>query len=73
MVLKTKKLEEGTKKDLKWTENGGKEFTGMEVDANEEESEDEKVARKVDGGRKETWFSRGACWNGIESQDGAAP
>ena len=36
MVLKTKKLEEGTRKDLKWAEDGGKKFAGMEVDANEE-------------------------------------
>ena len=48
MVLQTRKMDEGTKKDLKWTEDGGKKFAGMEVDANEEESEDEEVARRVD-------------------------
>ena len=52
MVLKTKKLEEGTKKDLKWMENDGKKFAGMEVDANEEESEDEKGVRRIDGGKE---------------------
>ena len=35
-VLKTKEPDEGAKKDLKWTEYGGKKFAGMEVDANEE-------------------------------------
>ena len=56
MVLKTKKLEEGTKKDLKWTEDGGKNFAGMEVDANDEESEneegDEELATRVAGGKE---------------------
>ena len=51
IVLKTRKLDEGTKKDLKWTEDGWKKFAGMEVDANEEESEDEEVARRVNGGK----------------------
>jgi hypothetical protein len=41
MVLKTKKLEEGTRKDVRWAEDGGKKFAGMEVDANDEESEKE--------------------------------
>ena len=51
MVLKTRKLVERTKKDLKWAEDGGKEFAGMEVDANEEEREDEEMARRVDEGK----------------------
>ena len=49
--LKTNKLEEGTKKVLKWTEDGGKKSAGMDVDANEEESEDGEVARRVDEGK----------------------
>ena len=52
MVLKTKKLEEGTEKEVRWAEDGGKKFAGMEVDANEEESEDEEVARRVDEGKE---------------------
>ncbi len=40
MVLKTKKLEEGTKREVKWAEDGGKKFASMEVDANEEEKGD---------------------------------
>ena len=52
MILKTKKLEEGTKNDLKRTEDGGNKFAGMKVDANEEESENEKVARRIDGGKE---------------------
>ena len=71
MVLKTKKLEMGTKKDLKWIEDGGKKWAGMEVDANKEESVDEEGARRIDG-RKERWFSGGGCWNGSELRDGAA-
>ena len=51
MVLRTRKLQEGTKKNLKWAEDGGKKFEGMEVVANEEESEDEEVARRVDEGK----------------------
>ena len=47
MVLKTRKLEEGAKKDLKWAEDGGKKFAGMQVDANEEEGEEE-IARRAD-------------------------
>jgi hypothetical protein len=56
MVLKTKKLEEWTKKDLKWTQNGGKKFVGMELDANHEGSEndegDEELARRVERGKE---------------------
>ena len=52
MVLKTRKLDEGTKKDLKWTEDGRQKFAGMEDDANEKESEDDEVARRVDGGKE---------------------
>ena len=49
MVLKTTKLEAGTRKDLKWAENGGKKFAGMKVDANEEE---EEMVRTVDEGKE---------------------
>ena len=49
MVLKTKKLEEGTRKGLKWAEDGGKKFAGMEVDANEAE---EEMMRRVDEGKE---------------------
>ena len=52
MVLKTKKLEEGTRKDVRWAEDGGKKFAGMEVDANDEESEEEEMARRVDEGKE---------------------
>ena len=50
MVLKTKKLVVGTKNDLKlpekkWTED-------MEVDANEEEGEEEDMARMMDEGKE---------------------
>ena len=48
MVLKTKKLEEGTRKDVRWAEDGGEKFAGMEVDANDEEREEEELARRVD-------------------------
>ena len=62
MVLKTTKLEDGTKKDLKWTEDDGKKFAGMEVDANDEESEneegDEELARRVGGKDGEVVFRR---------------
>ena len=51
MVLKMKKLEMGTTKELKWTDDGGKKFGEMEVDANEEESENEEVAERVNGGK----------------------
>ena len=52
MVLNTKKVQEGTKKEVRWAEDGGKKFAGMEVDANEEESEDEEMARRVDEGKE---------------------
>ena len=51
MVLKTKTLDVGTTKELKWTDDGGKKFAGMEVDANEEESENEEVPGRVNGGK----------------------
>ena len=51
MVLKTKRLEEGTKKDVKWAEDGGKKLADIKVDANEEEGEDEEMARRVDEGK----------------------
>ena len=52
MVLNTKKLQEGTKKEVRWAEDSGKKFAGMEVNANEDESEDEEVARRVDEGKE---------------------
>ena len=52
MFLRTKKLEEATKKVFKWTEDGGKKIAAMEVDANEEESEDEEATRRVDEGKE---------------------
>ena len=42
-----------------WTEDGGKKWAGMEVDANEEESEDEEMARRVDKGKAGTVIFRG--------------
>ena len=54
MVLKTKKLEEGTRKDVRWVEDGWKKLAGMEVDANDEESEEEEMARRVDEGKEGT-------------------
>ena len=72
MVMKTRKLVEETKKYLKWTEDGGKKFAGMEVDANEEESGDEEGARRIDGGKEGEGGLGGGCWNGSELQDGAA-
>ena len=51
MVLKTKKLEEGTRNDLKWAEDRGKKFAVMEVDANEEA---EEMMRRVDEGKEGT-------------------
>jgi hypothetical protein len=52
MVLKTRKREEGTKREVKWAEDGGKKFGGMEVDANEEEKGDEEMEEEVGRGRK---------------------
>ena len=37
---------------MKYAEDGGKKFAGMEVDANEEESGDEEGARRIDGGKE---------------------
>ena len=52
MVRKTKKLVEGTRKDVRWAEDGGKKFASMEVDANEEEGEEEEMARRMDEGKE---------------------
>jgi hypothetical protein len=51
MVLKTRKREEGTKREVKWAEDGGKKFGGMEVDANEEEKGSEEMEEEVRKGR----------------------
>ena len=36
MTLKAKKMD-GTQKEVRWAEDGGKKREGMEVDANEDE------------------------------------
>jgi len=54
--LKAKKMKEGTKKEVKWAEDGGKKYQGMDVDANDE---DEEMLEKVIRGKKgETVFRR---------------
>ena len=52
MVLKTKKLQEGMQREVKWAEDGGRKFAGMEVDANEEEKGDEEMAEEVGDGKE---------------------
>jgi hypothetical protein len=47
MVLKTKRREEGTKREVKWADDGGRKFGGMEVDANEEEKGDEEMREEM--------------------------
>ena len=37
MTLKAKKMKDGTQKEVRWAEDGGKVHEGMEVDANEDE------------------------------------
>ena len=51
MILKTRKLTNGTRKEVKWADDGGKKYEGMEVDANDELDEDEEMAQKVEEGK----------------------
>ena len=39
MTLKAKKMKDGTRKELRWAEEGGKKYEGMEVDANDEDED----------------------------------
>ena len=50
MKLKMKKQATGTRKELKWANNGGKKDAGMQMDANDEIEGDEEMAEKVEGG-----------------------
>ena len=52
MVLKTQTLVDKTRKDVRWAEDGGNKSAGMEVDANEEEGEQEEMARRMDEGKE---------------------
>ncbi len=54
MVLKKKKLQEGMQREVKWAEDGGRKFAGMEVGASEEETGDEEMAEEVDDGKEAT-------------------
>ena len=36
---------------MKWADDGGKKYEGMEVDANDEMDEDEEMAQKVEEGK----------------------
>ena len=50
MSLRTRKLANGTLKDVKWADDGGKKYEGVEVDANDEMDEEEETAQKVGEG-----------------------
>ena len=42
-------MKRGTRKEVRWAEDGGKKYEGMEVDANDE---DEDMLKEVAGGRR---------------------
>ena len=44
MTLKAKKMKDGTRKKVRWAEDGGMKYEGMEVDANDE---DEKMLKEM--------------------------
>ena len=48
MTPKAKKMKDGTRKELRWAEDGGKKYGGMEVDANDE---DEDLLKEVASGK----------------------
>ena len=56
MSLKVKKMKEGTKKYLRWTDDGGKMYEGMDVDANDEE--EEMLEDVINGKQGATVFRR---------------
>ena len=42
------KMKDGTRKEVRWAEDGGKKYEGMEVDANDE---DEDMLKELAGGK----------------------
>ena len=48
MVLRAKKMKDGARKEVRWAEDGGKKYEGMEVDANDE---DEDMLKEVADGK----------------------
>ena len=48
MILQAKKMKDGTRKEVRWAEDGGKKCEGMHVDANDE---DEDMLQEVTSGR----------------------
>ena len=48
MILKATKRKDGTRNNVRWAEDGGKKYEGMEVDANDE---DEDMLKEVAGGK----------------------
>jgi len=39
IVLKARRMKEGTRKEVRWAEDGGKKYEGMEIDASDEDEE----------------------------------
>ena len=48
MILQAKKIKDGTRKEVRWSEDGGKKYEGMDVDANDE---DEDMLKEMTSGK----------------------
>ena len=48
ITLQTKKMKDGTRKEVSWAEDGGKKYEGMDVDANDE---DEDMLKEMTSGK----------------------
>ena len=48
MTLQAKKMKDGTRKEVRWAEDGGRSTRGMDVDANDE---DEDMLKEMTSGK----------------------
>ena len=49
MTLQAKKMKDGTRKEVRWAEDGGKKYEGMDVDANDEDDMPKEMTRWKSG------------------------
>ena len=49
MTLQAKKMKDGTRKEVRWAEDGGKKYEGMDVDASDEDDMPKEMTRWKSG------------------------
>ena len=59
MLLKAKKLKEGDQRRMRWTEDNGKKYEGMEMEVDANEEDDEDILKELETRRGGTAVFRG--------------